>query len=101
MWYNDEVEKTDFIKTIPGAMNADPPMDFDPEFAGGWYSGCDNLVDLRNWFSPSDVAELSKAGYNLYKFEVKEYRFANGHAWFRREGAIFTPVPIDVLDIKQ
>ena len=99
LWYNQDGTKTDFIKTIPNSLSGDLPMDFDPSAAGGWFSACDNLPDMKNWFSTNDVVELSKAGYNLYKVEVNEYRQEKGHAWFRREGALFTQMPIDILDI--
>lgn len=99
LWYTATGEKTDFIKTIPDAMNRDLPMEFDPNFTGGWYSAGENLPQMKNWFSANDVAVLSQAGYGLYKIEVNEYRSEHGHAWFRREGAIFTPVPIDLLDL--
>lgn len=100
LWYNEAVEKTDFIKTIPNAMNRDLPMDFDPTFAGGWYSAGESIPQMRNWFSANDMMELEKAGYHLYKIDVKDYRRVPGHVLFRREGAIFTRVPIDLLDYK-
>lgn len=98
LWYNAAGEKIDYIKTFDG-MNKDIPMDFDPRFAGGWYSAGENLPQMKNWFNADDVAKLSQAGYGLYKIEVPEYRQEFGHAWFRRESAIFTPVPIDLLDL--
>lgn len=98
LWYNAAGEKIDFIKTFDG-MNKDLSMDFDPNFVGGWYSAGENLPQMRNWFNANDVAVLSQAGYGLYKIEVNEYRSEHGHAWFRREGAIFTPVPIGLLDL--
>lgn len=98
LWYNAAGEKVDFIKSIDG-MNKDLPMDFDPDFTGGWYSAGENLPQMKNWFSAQDVVTLEQAGYGLYKIEVSEYRQANGHAWFRREGALFTPVPTALLDL--
>jgi hypothetical protein len=99
LWYNAEGEKVDFVKTIPQSLCHDVPMDFDPEFAGGWYSAGESLEQMGNWFSANDVSVLSQAGYDLYRVEVPEYRQANGHGFFRREGAIFTPVPISLLEV--
>lgn len=104
LWYNKFGEKTDFIKhQIKGAQCADLPME--PDLAtyadgGRWYSGCDNIEDMRNWFSVSDLKQFEAAGYGLFKFDVSEYRQANGHAIFLREKALsITEAPISLLGI--
>lgn len=79
-------------------------MEFDESFAGGWFSAGESLPQMKNWFNAEDVATLSQAGYGLYQIEVSEYRVDSGingieHALFRREGALFTPVPIDLLEL--
>lgn len=103
LWYNKEGIKTDFIRDF-GGMNKDLPMEFDENFAGGWFSAGENLEQMKNWFNAEDVATLSQAGYGLYQIEVPHYRIGHGangieHALFRREGAMFTPVPTDLLDL--
>ncbi len=99
LWYDAEGNFTEFIKTIDNAQCADLPMDFDPEIAGGWSSACDNLPDMKHWFSASDLAALQEIGYGLYEIEVDDYRTYNGHAVFYREKATkFTPRPITLLE---
>lgn len=105
LWYNKFGEKTDFIKhQIKDAQCADLPMDPDLSIyadGGKWYSACDNIPDMRNWFSVSDLQQFKKAGYGLYLFEVPDYRMANGHAIFLREQAIsIEEAPISLLEIK-
>lgn len=91
LWYNSQGEKTDFVKHgIVGAQCADLPMPKDESTygdGGRWYSGCDNIPDMRNWFSISDLNQFKQAGYGLYLFDVPEYRIADGHAIFLREKA--------------
>lgn len=103
LWYNQFGEKTDYIKNeIKDAQCADLPMDFDPAYSDGgkWFSGCDNIVDMRNWFSVTDLQQFKQAGYGLYLFEVPEYRMANGHAIFLREKAIeVVEADISLLEI--
>ena len=81
LWYNEFGEKTDFIKTIENAQCAEVPMEFDPQMkdGGDWFSACDNLPDMRNWFSTSDLHNFGQVGYRLYRIEVPNYRMANGH----------------------
>lgn len=105
LWYNNEGEKTDFIKhQIQGAQCADLPMDPKQEIygdGGRWYSACDNIPDMRNWFSVSDLQQFKQAGYGLYLFEVPEYRIADGHAIFLREKVIeVVEADISLLEIK-
>lgn len=104
LWYNQFGEKTDFIvNEIKEAQCRDLPMDIDQETygdGGRWYSACDNIVDMRNWFSVTDLQQFKQAGYGLYLFEVPEYRMAYGHAIFLREKVIeVVEAPISLLEI--
>lgn len=104
LWYNNEGEKTDFIKhEIAEAQCADLPMPKDETVygdGGRWYSACDNIPDMRNWFSVSDLQQFKRKGYGLYLFEVPEYRIANGHAIFLKEKALSViQVDISLLEI--
>lgn len=88
LWYRKDGTFNPFIKTLTNAVARDLPMGFDPQFKVGgldWFSGCDNLTDMKNWFSTQDLEELSSFGYNLYGFNVERYRTVNGHAVFARE----------------
>lgn len=103
LWYNGFGVKTDFIKTLDGAQCADLPMGFDPQMkdGGDWFSACDNLPDMRTWFSASDLHQFQQVGYRLYRIEIPTYRFANGHAIFLREQAVeIVEAPIDLLEIE-
>lgn len=88
LWYREDGTFNPFIKTLTNAISRDLPMGFDPEFKVDgldWISGCDNLPDMRNWFSTQDLTELHGLGYDLYEFKVERYRTVNGHAAFARE----------------
>lgn len=101
LWYNSRGEKTDYIvHEIPDAMNRDMPMDFDPTFVG-WTSSAGSLEQMKHWFSADDVTHLAQAGYNLFQIEATDVRdvAVNGiaHKLFRREGALFTPIPFEMM----
>lgn len=101
LWYNSRGEKTDYIKTIDNAQCRYLPMEFDPTMkdGGDWVSGCDNLLDMKNWFSLEDLAQFKARGYGFYRFEVPNYRMANGHAIFLRESAIeVVEIPLSLLE---
>lgn len=100
LWYDEDGNFTEFIKTLDDAQCKDVPMDFDPDFAGGWASACDNLPDMQNWFAAKDIAALQEIGYGLYGYEVAEYRIANGHALFRKDTASEKRLlPITLLEV--
>src|SRR5690606_16096141 len=88
LWYDKNGNFNPFITKIPNALCKDLPMDFNPEFKVGgldWYSACDSLDDMSTWFSREDLINLSAAGYNLYQFNVSNYRTVFGHAAFARD----------------
>ena len=93
LWYRKDGTFNPFIKTLTNAVARDFPMGFDPQFkidGLDWVSGCDNLPDMKNWFSSQDLTELNGFGYNLYAFKVERYRTVNGHAAFAREHILET-----------
>lgn len=99
LWYDEDGNFTEFIKTLDNAQCRDLPMEFDPDVAGGWVSACDNLPDMKNWFAPKDVAALSEIGYGLYGYEVEDYRTVGGHAVFQKHRVTnFRPLPITLLE---
>lgn len=58
----------------------DMPMedsDFYREDGKMWFSATDTPEKLTAWFSALDVVELEKLGYNVYEFEVEEWRPVN------------------------
>lgn len=77
-------------------------MGFDPAFkADGldWFSACDNLEDMSDWFSKDDLIELGEQGYHLYKFTVDTTRSLNGHVVFTRQHVRGSEIiPLWVLD---
>ena len=91
LWYKTDGTFNPFIKTLTNALAKDLPMGFDAQFKVeglDWVSACDNLPDMRNWFSTQDLMELDGRGYNLYEFTVNRYRAVNGHAVFAKEHVI-------------
>lgn len=93
LWYREDGSFNPFIKTLTNALAKDLPMGFDPQFKAeglDWISACDNLLDMKNWFSTQDLQELEGRGYSLYQFNVNRYRTINGHAVFAKEHVLET-----------
>jgi hypothetical protein len=90
LWYSAEGELTEFIKTLEHGQCRNLPMPHDPRMkdGGDWLSACDNLPDMRHWFSEADLRELDAKGYRLFEIEVTGYRHASGHAIFLRSDVI-------------
>jgi hypothetical protein len=93
LWYRADGMFNPFIKTLTNALARDLPMGFDPQFKVeglNWISACDNLPDMRNWFSTQDLQELEARGYSLFEVNVERYRTVNGHAVFAKEHVLQT-----------
>lgn len=91
MWYNECGEFEPFIETLTDGKCADLPMDWHERYGRDgvrWFSGCNNLEDLKGWFSHQDAKELIDAGYSLFVFECDEYSVEETQTLFTREGVI-------------
>lgn len=91
LWYDKDGNFNPFITTLSDAKCKDLPMGFDPamkEAGLSWFSACDNLPEMRNWFAFQDLVELAQAGYHLYRFEVTAFKQVPGHVVFTREHII-------------
>lgn len=100
LWYDGWGNFTEYVKTLDDGHCRDLPMPYDPAIAGGWFSACDNLDDMSNWFSLEDLDQLAERGYGLYEVFVPDgdVREVSGHAVFRRENAKLHRLPIGLLD---
>lgn len=80
----------------------DMPMedsDFYREDGKMWFSATDTPEKLTAWFSALDVVELEKLGYNVYEFEVEEWRPVNEYeVVFTRESIKWVKA-IDPIEI--
>lgn len=88
LWYRGDGTFNPHILTLSDGKCRDLPMGFDPTFKTSgldWFSACDNLDDMQNWFSLADLKELSQQGYGLYRFEVSRLIRVPGHVAFTRE----------------
>lgn len=64
-----------------------------------WFSATDTPEKLTAWFSALDVVELEKLGYNVYEFEVEEWRPVNEYeVVFTRESIKWVKA-IDPIEI--
>lgn len=101
LWYRGDGTFNPFIRTLGDAKCQDLPMGFDPAFKAeglDWFSACDNLRDMSEWFSLSDLRKLAAQGYGLFRFDVQRYRHVNGHAAFARHHVISAAaVPISLI----
>jgi hypothetical protein len=88
LWYREDGTFNPFITKFPNALARDYPMGFDPAFKVeglDWISACDNIPDMKNWFSAQDLADFNRVGYHLFEFNVSRYRTVSGHAVFAKE----------------
>jgi hypothetical protein len=93
LWYNRDGVFNPVIIRIPNAKSAALPMEYDPTYSSGgeqWYSACDKLADIREWFTAEDLREFSSLGYGFLGIEVRHYRRHNGHAIFAPSAVIET-----------
>lgn len=97
LWFTSEGKKTDFITQIESAKNRDLPMDFDPDFAGGWISAAESIEQLRQWIPFEDMIVLAEHGFVLTEIEVPEIRVVPHHLLFRREHAVIKTLDFNVL----
>jgi len=101
LWYRKDGSWNPHIFTLTEGVARDIPMGFNPEFKVEgleWYSACDDLKKMEQWFSFQDLVELGQQGYGLYAIEVSRYRDVYGHAAFAAEHVLSqTLIDIDIL----
>lgn len=91
MWYNERGEYEPFINTLTEGISKSLPMPFDSKFREDnikWFSGCESLVQLGEWFSEKDIEELMESGYRLYELNVSQYKAEQFQVLYTREGII-------------
>ena len=100
MWYNQKGEYNPFILTLTEGKSAHLPMEPHPRYGQTgqrWYSGCQNINQLKQWFSTQDILELNNAGYKLYQFETTEYINEEHQTIFTRRG-ILTQTELNIIE---
>lgn len=104
LWYDKDGRFNPLITKLSNAKCRDLPMGYDPllKVDGlAWYSACDNIPDMQNWFSHQDLIELQALGYGLWEFDVARYHVTNGHAAFGRHHVIASrQIDIGVLRLQ-
>lgn len=87
LWYTRQGELKPIVHDLELGC-ASLPMDFDPKVyqAEGisWYSGCDTLEDLYQWFSPTEMLKMKTAGFKLMMFNSELVRPHYGHVIFSK-----------------
>lgn len=102
LWYRGDGTFNPHILTLTDGKSKDLPMEFNPELKVDgldWYSACDNLEDMKQWFSLQDLIELSSQGYELNAVNVSQYRNVYGHAAFAEE-YVLGRTKLDINSIK-
>lgn len=100
LWYNEDGEFTEFVRSLDNYRNVDLPMKWEEHMAGGWHSAVDDLSTLKNWFNLEEMTQLEGQGYGIYAFNVEDYRIGRSetgieHAVFRRDKVIGEYVQLD------
>lgn len=93
LWYNEDGEFTEFVRTLDNYRNVDLPMKWEAHMAGGWHSAVDDLSTLKNWFNMDEMLQLEGQGYGIYAFDVEDYRIGRSetgieHAVFQRSAVV-------------
>lgn len=89
MWYDGEGKYNPFINQLTEGISKDLPMDEHERYglnALRWFSGCDNISDMRSWFSSKDALELSQSNYQLFQYSVDMFVKEENQVLFTREG---------------
>lgn len=91
MWYTNDGELNPYIDNLTEGISAHLPMDHHERYGQDnkrWYSGCQDLEQLKHWFSHRDILELNEAGYKLYEFHATQYQNEQYQTIFTRESII-------------
>jgi hypothetical protein len=101
MWYRLDGTFDPFIKKLSNAQCKDLPMDFHERYYKDrlkWFSGADNVKDLKYWFNAQDAFELQQNGYKLYQFESKQFIKEENQTLFTREGILSQQeIPLETI----
>lgn len=91
MWYNSKGEYDPFINTLTDGKSKHLPMNHDDKYRYKnlvWYSGCQSLNLLLQWFSEKDIDELLNNEYKLYEIIATQYMLEDNEILFTKEGII-------------
>lgn len=91
MWYKEDGTYDPFILKLTEGKSKHLPMEHHERYSEGgikWFSGCDSVEMLKQWFSKQDVFELLQSGYGLYEFECSQYKQEENQTLFSREGIV-------------
>lgn len=89
MWYDKNGKFNPFIDQLTDGLSKDLPMEEHERYGKDgfrWFSGCDNIDDMRRWFSTRDALELSESNYQLYLYTVNQFVKEEHQVLFTREG---------------
>jgi hypothetical protein len=99
LWYTRQRTFKPIVHNLRLACAA-LPMDYDPEYYRDgihWYSGCTEMADLLQWFSPKELLLLKEQGFELLKFDSEYVRDYGGHQVFSKQH----PLSSEYFDIKR
>jgi hypothetical protein len=94
LWYTTDGLLQPVVHQL-GLACASLPMEPDSAYAEdgiAWYSGCDTISGLLNWFSPKELMLMDLHGFKLMEYNseyVKDYAghqiFSKGHLLSSKE----------------
>lgn len=88
LWYTTKAEFNPIIGKL-GLKAAELPMDKDPAVYAkdgiAWYSGCESLSDLYEWFSVSEMGKLREVGFKLMMYNSELVVPHYGHVIFSKQ----------------
>ena len=86
LWYTTDRELKPIVHELELGC-ASLPMDFDPEYQRGgldWFSGCDSMTSLRQWFSGDEFERLRDNDFRLALYKPSRVREYAGHHIFTK-----------------
>jgi hypothetical protein len=101
MWYNKNGDFDPFITRLTEGKSADLPMGYNPRYRTEgleWFSGTDNIEDMKHWFSERDALELFQNGYKLYVFDALHVLQVEHETMFTKASVLDKrEIPLDTI----
>ena len=101
MWYDNDGSYNPFINTLSEGLSKDLPMDYDQRYGEDglrWYSGCQSLEGIDQWFSNRDIVELIQGGFRLVRYDADRFHVEPTQVIFTKEHArLESVIPVETI----
>ena len=102
LWRNFDGTYNPVFDKLSDGLSRNLPMDDNDIYRKDgkrWFAAAPSQETLKHWFSLSDVLELSKLGYKIYEFELKNAESISDFEIIFTRDNIITQREIDYKEI--